>query len=164
MKNDLTTRTWQDNIRCPINIILFCTSDVLQDQFPNGSCIHVILAFDRLVSWTSKCFIGIMMVTILIALTPQTWDTVTGLNIQMPMPMWAANTGTGMTKPVLTPITWIVPLLLDPIRTSFGNLCKLVPCTLVGYVLDPKNIPMQVLIPIRVFAYPVLITGMCSFW
>ncbi len=28
MKNDLTTRTWQDNIWCPINIILFCTSDV----------------------------------------------------------------------------------------------------------------------------------------
>ena len=28
MKNDLTTGTWQDNIRCPINIILFCTSDV----------------------------------------------------------------------------------------------------------------------------------------
>ncbi len=28
MKNDLTTGTWQDNIWCPINIILFCTSDV----------------------------------------------------------------------------------------------------------------------------------------
>ncbi len=27
MKNDLTTRTWQDNIWCPIIIILFCTSD-----------------------------------------------------------------------------------------------------------------------------------------
>ena len=27
MENDLTTGTWQDNIRCPINIILFCTSD-----------------------------------------------------------------------------------------------------------------------------------------
>ncbi len=30
MKNDLTTGTWQDNIWCPVNIILFCTSDVLQ--------------------------------------------------------------------------------------------------------------------------------------
>jgi hypothetical protein len=28
MKNGLTTRTWQDNIWCPINIILLCTSDV----------------------------------------------------------------------------------------------------------------------------------------
>ncbi len=28
MKNDLTTGTWQDDIWCPINIILFCTSDV----------------------------------------------------------------------------------------------------------------------------------------
>ncbi len=28
MKNDLTTGTWQDNIWCPIIIILFCTSDV----------------------------------------------------------------------------------------------------------------------------------------
>ncbi len=28
MKNDLTTGTWQDKIWCPINIILFCTSDV----------------------------------------------------------------------------------------------------------------------------------------
>ncbi len=28
MKNDLTTRTWQDNIWCPINIILLCFSDV----------------------------------------------------------------------------------------------------------------------------------------
>jgi hypothetical protein len=27
MKNDLTTGTWQDNIWCPINIILLCTSD-----------------------------------------------------------------------------------------------------------------------------------------
>ncbi len=26
MKSDLTTRTWQDNIWCPIIIILFCTS------------------------------------------------------------------------------------------------------------------------------------------
>ncbi len=29
MKNDLTTGTWQDDIWCPINIILLCTSDVL---------------------------------------------------------------------------------------------------------------------------------------
>ncbi len=29
MKNDLTTGTWQDNIWCPIIIILFCTSDIL---------------------------------------------------------------------------------------------------------------------------------------
>ncbi len=29
MKNDLTTGTWQDDIWCPIFIILFCTSDVL---------------------------------------------------------------------------------------------------------------------------------------
>ncbi len=28
MKNDLTTGSWQDNISCPINIILLCTSDV----------------------------------------------------------------------------------------------------------------------------------------
>ncbi len=28
MKNDLTTGTWQDDIWCPINIILLCTSDV----------------------------------------------------------------------------------------------------------------------------------------
>ncbi len=28
MKNDLTTGTWQDDIWCPIFIILFCTSDV----------------------------------------------------------------------------------------------------------------------------------------
>jgi hypothetical protein len=28
MKNDLTTGTRQDNISCPINTILFCTSDV----------------------------------------------------------------------------------------------------------------------------------------
>ncbi len=28
MKNDSTTGTWQDNIWCPIIIILFCTSDV----------------------------------------------------------------------------------------------------------------------------------------
>ncbi len=28
MKYDLTTGTWQDNIRCPISIILFCISDV----------------------------------------------------------------------------------------------------------------------------------------
>jgi hypothetical protein len=28
MKNDLTTRTWQENIWCPIIIILLCTSDV----------------------------------------------------------------------------------------------------------------------------------------
>ncbi len=27
MKNDLTTGTWQDDIWCPIIIILFCTSD-----------------------------------------------------------------------------------------------------------------------------------------
>ncbi len=27
MKNDLTTDTWQDNIWCPLNIILLCTSD-----------------------------------------------------------------------------------------------------------------------------------------
>ncbi len=27
MKNDLTTGTWQDNIWCPIIIILLCTSD-----------------------------------------------------------------------------------------------------------------------------------------
>ncbi len=27
MKNDLTTGAWQDDIWCPINIILFCTSD-----------------------------------------------------------------------------------------------------------------------------------------
>jgi hypothetical protein len=27
MKNDLTTGTWQDDIWCPINIILLCTSD-----------------------------------------------------------------------------------------------------------------------------------------
>ncbi len=27
MKNDLTARTWQDDIWCPIIIILFCTSD-----------------------------------------------------------------------------------------------------------------------------------------
>ncbi len=27
MKNYLTTGTWQDDISCPINIILFCTSD-----------------------------------------------------------------------------------------------------------------------------------------
>jgi hypothetical protein len=29
MKNDLTTGTWQDDIWCPINIILLCTSDGL---------------------------------------------------------------------------------------------------------------------------------------
>ncbi len=29
MKNDLTAGTWQDDIWCPIIIILFCTSDVL---------------------------------------------------------------------------------------------------------------------------------------
>ncbi len=29
MKNDLTTRTWQDDIWCPIIILLLCTSDVL---------------------------------------------------------------------------------------------------------------------------------------
>jgi hypothetical protein len=55
------------------------------------------------------------------------------------MPVWAANTGMGMPKPVLTPITPIVPPLLGPLRTSFGNLCKLVLCSLVRYVLDPKN-------------------------
>jgi hypothetical protein len=33
MKNDLTTGTWQDNIWCPVNIILFCTSDVNQDSW-----------------------------------------------------------------------------------------------------------------------------------
>jgi hypothetical protein len=27
MKNDLTTGTWQDDIWCPIIIVLFCTSD-----------------------------------------------------------------------------------------------------------------------------------------
>ncbi len=27
MKSDLTTGTWQDDIWCPIIIILFCTSD-----------------------------------------------------------------------------------------------------------------------------------------
>ncbi len=31
MKNDQTTGTWQDNIWCPIIIILFCTSDVVFD-------------------------------------------------------------------------------------------------------------------------------------
>jgi hypothetical protein len=31
MKNDLTTGTWQDDIWCPINIILFCTSDDTTD-------------------------------------------------------------------------------------------------------------------------------------
>jgi hypothetical protein len=30
IKNDLTTGTWQDDIWCPINIILFCTSDLVQ--------------------------------------------------------------------------------------------------------------------------------------
>jgi hypothetical protein len=29
MKNDLTTGTWQDDILCPIHIILLCTSDGL---------------------------------------------------------------------------------------------------------------------------------------
>ncbi len=29
MKNDLTTGTWQDDILCPIIIILLCTSDML---------------------------------------------------------------------------------------------------------------------------------------
>ncbi len=28
IKNDLTTGTWKGDIWCPINIILFCTSDV----------------------------------------------------------------------------------------------------------------------------------------
>ncbi len=28
MEHDLTTRTWQENISCPIKIILLCTSDV----------------------------------------------------------------------------------------------------------------------------------------
>ncbi len=37
MKNDLATRTWQDNIRCPIIIILFCTSDVVTTILPNDS-------------------------------------------------------------------------------------------------------------------------------
>jgi hypothetical protein len=32
MKNDLTTGTWQDDIGCPINIILLCTSDVATDN------------------------------------------------------------------------------------------------------------------------------------
>ncbi len=34
MKNDLTTRTWQDDIWCPINIILFCTSDACPHRPP----------------------------------------------------------------------------------------------------------------------------------
>jgi hypothetical protein len=33
MKNDLTTRIWQDDIWCPINIILLCTSDVINSAF-----------------------------------------------------------------------------------------------------------------------------------
>ena len=87
------------------------------------------------------------------------WDTATALNIQMPMPVWDTNTGMGMLKPVLIPITWSVPPLLGSIRTSFGNLYKLVPCTFVGCELDP---PTQVLIPICVMTYPVLITGICK--
>ncbi len=36
MKNDLTTGIWQDNIWCPINIILLCTADVVNDEAGNG--------------------------------------------------------------------------------------------------------------------------------
>ncbi len=57
MKNDLTTGTWQDNIWCPIIIILFCTSDEVKmsilvgiraigmaASMPNWSLCHVIQA------------------------------------------------------------------------------------------------------------------------
>ncbi len=39
MKNNLTTGTWQDNIWCPINIILLCTSDACTHQ----TIMHVYL-------------------------------------------------------------------------------------------------------------------------
>ncbi len=39
MKNDLTTGTWQDDIWCPIIIILLCTSDVICDS---AECINLM--------------------------------------------------------------------------------------------------------------------------
>ncbi len=41
IKNDLTTQTWQDNIWCPIIIILFCTSDVILPSDCNAR-IHTL--------------------------------------------------------------------------------------------------------------------------
>jgi hypothetical protein len=54
MKNDLTTGTWQDNIWCPINIILLCTSDantksIILSAWPAESMILSAL-FDRGIS------------------------------------------------------------------------------------------------------------------
>jgi hypothetical protein len=43
MKNDLTTGTWQDNIQCPINITLLCTSDaVCLFGIPKNVLLHSI--------------------------------------------------------------------------------------------------------------------------
>ncbi len=44
MKNDLTTGAWQDNFGCPINIILFCTSDVACMAMDNASMYSLALA------------------------------------------------------------------------------------------------------------------------
>ncbi len=43
MKNDLTTITRQDDIWCPINIILLCTSDVTIESHANLQEIYTVL-------------------------------------------------------------------------------------------------------------------------
>ncbi len=43
MKNDLTTGTWQDDIWCPIIIILFCTSDVFSPGCPISWWNHLMV-------------------------------------------------------------------------------------------------------------------------
>ncbi len=53
MKNDLTTGTWQDNIWCPINIILLCTSDAHWQSYNKTStptqayCFHTNEVFEN---------------------------------------------------------------------------------------------------------------------
>jgi hypothetical protein len=55
MKSDLTTRTWQDDIWCPINIILLCTSDGCILALAKVSHIHQI----RDGSWLFKALLAL---------------------------------------------------------------------------------------------------------
>ncbi len=51
MKNDLTTGTWQDDIWCPIIIILLCTSDVSAILYGNDTALlHIDLKKDECIN------------------------------------------------------------------------------------------------------------------
>jgi hypothetical protein len=68
MENDLTTGTWQDDIWCPIIIILLCTSDVgiiegrvMQSEESHGSHLRAMSSRMKMVDGDNAGERGVMV-------------------------------------------------------------------------------------------------------